>query len=423
MSEMRPLKVLVSAFAFSPIKGSEYAVGWDYTRAIASRHKVWVIARSNEREETEQYLLQHPDVMPNVTVHYLPFTSRSFDFPWAAIPFHLACMDWQRRAFLFARSLDAQIDFDLIHEVTLTGFRKCGYLWKIRKPFVWGPVCGLQFFPWKLLSALPFWSRPFFVVRNLSVIWAMHMSRRPKRAAAAARAILAASSGVADRIRTIWGKEATVTCEVSAPDLQSRLPIRRASREPLRIIWSGGCYPTKALNIVLFALEQLEQSAIDWRLIVIGDGQRWSNWKRLAGKLGLGERCMFLGRVSREEALSVMATGHCLVQPSLYDATSNVVAEALAYGLPVICLDHFGFKDAVNAECGVKIPPNTLDQVIRDFAKAIEALWLNEDRRYEMAIAAQKASLLLTWKHKVEVINDVYSQVLPEICLGSSQPL
>jgi glycosyltransferase involved in cell wall biosynthesis len=107
-----------------------------------------------------------------------------------------------------------------------------------------------------------------------------------------------------------------------------------------------------------------------------------------------------------------MATGHCFVQPSLYDATSTVVVEALAFGLPVICLDHFGFKDAVNADCGVRIPPNRLDQVVTAFAQAIEALWLDEDRRYAMAIAAQKASLRLTWKHKEEVINDLYNRVL-----------
>jgi glycosyltransferase involved in cell wall biosynthesis len=108
-----------------------------------------------------------------------------------------------------------------------------------------------------------------------------------------------------------------------------------------------------------------------------------------------------------------MATGHCFVQPSLYDATSTVVAEALAYGLPVLCLDHFGFKDAVNAECGIKISPNRLDQVIREFAQVIEALWLDEDRRYQMAIAAQKASQRLSWKHKEGVVNEVYSRILP----------
>ena len=110
----------------------------------------------------------------------------------------------------------------------------------------------------------------------------------------------------------------------------------------------------------------------------------------------------------------MMATGHCFVQPSLYDATSTVVAEALAHGLPVICLDHFGFKDAVQADCGIKIPPNSFDQVVREFAGAIEALWLDEDRRYAMAVAAQEASLDLTWRHKETVINDVYRRLLPE---------
>lgn len=422
MSEVRSLKVLVSAFAFSPVKGSEFSVGWDYVRAIASRHRVWVIARSTEKEETEQYLLQHPDAMPNVTVHYLPFTSRGFNFPLWELVFYPMMRHWQWRAYQLGRALDAEIDFDLIHHVNAIGFREPGYLWKIGKPFVWGPIGGLQFFPLRLLNAVPFRSRLFFVLKNLSTLWAMHISRRPRRAAAAARAILAASSNVADKVCTLWGRDATVLCEVSAPDLEPRPPARRGDGEPLRIIWSGDCNPGKALNIVLLALERLQRSSVEWQLVVMGDGRLWGNWKALAGKLGLGERCMFLGRVSRAEALSVMATGHCLVQPSLYDATSNVVAEALAHGLPVVCLDLFGFKDVVNAECGVKIPPNRLDQVIQDFAKAIEALWLDEDRRYRMAIAAQESSRRLTWKNKEEVINDVYSGVLPGMCLGSGQP-
>jgi glycosyltransferase involved in cell wall biosynthesis len=309
--------------------------------------------------------------------------------------------------------LDAEIDFDLIHQITATGFREPGYLWKIRKPFVWGPIGGLQFFPLRLLNAVPFRSRPFLVAKNLSTVWAMHISRRPRRAAAAAKAILAGSSNVADKVRALWGRDATLSCEVSAPDLEPRLPVRRGAHEPLRIIWSGGCEPRKALNIVLLALAQLKRSSVDWQLTAVGDGPLLGSWKALADKLGIGERCRFLGRVPRAKALSVMATGHCFVQPSLYDATSTVVAEALAYGLPVLCLDHFGFKDAVNAECGIKISPNRLDQVIREFAQVIEALWLDEDRRYQMAIAAQKASQRLSWKHKEGVVNEVYSRILP----------
>jgi glycosyltransferase involved in cell wall biosynthesis len=307
--------------------------------------------------------------------------------------------------------LDAQIDFDLIHHITGTGFREPGYLWKLGKPFVWGPIGGLQFFPWNLLNAVPFRSRLFLVLKNLSALWAMHISYRPRHAAAAAHTILAGSSNVAEAVQALWSRNATVLCQVSAPGMELGPPTRRGSGEPLRIIWCGSCEARKALNIVLLALARLKKSSIDWRLVAVGEGPLQGDWKALAHKLGIGERCSFLGRVSRAEALSVMATGHCFALPSLYEGTPAVVAEALANGLPVICLDHFGMKDAVNAECGIKIPPNTLNQVIQDFAKAIETLALDEDRRYGMAIAAQKASLRLTWKHKAEVINDVYGRI------------
>jgi len=420
MSEVRPLKVLVSAFAFSPVKGSEFAFGWDSVRAIASRHRVWVIARSNEREETEKYLLQHPNAMSNVVVHYLPFTSRVFNFPLWEFVFYPAMWHWQWRAYKLGRSLDAEIDFDLIHHVTATGFREPGHLWKLGKPYVWGPFGGLQYFPWKFLNAVPFSSRIFFILKNLSTLWAMHISRRPRRAAAAAQAILAGSSNVAEKVRTLWGRDAIILCQAIAPDLEPMPPARRGAGEPLRIIWSGSCEARKALNIVLLALEQLKRSPIDWRLIILGDGPLLGKWKVLAGRLEVGERCTFLGRLSRTEALSVMASGHCFVLSSLYEGTPAVVLEALAYGMPVLCLDLFGMKDAVNSECGVKIPPNNLDQVIRDFAKAIESIGLNEDRRYNMAIASQKASLRLNLKHFEGVINDVYcrislSQELPKV--------
>jgi glycosyltransferase involved in cell wall biosynthesis len=417
MSELRPLKVLVCAFAFSPIRGTEYATGWDYVRAISSRHRVWVIARSLTREETEQYLLQHADALPNVTIHYIPLTDRTFHIPFREILYSLRYRYWQWRAYRLARVLDAEINFDIIHLVNLTSFREPGYLWKLGKPFVWGPVGGLQFFPMRLLNAVPLFSRPFFALKNLSTLWDMHISRGPRRAAAAARSILAPTSTAAKQILRLWRRDATLLCEVSAPDLDSKLPVRRGPKEPLRIIWCGSCEPRKALNIVLLALDQIKQSPVDWRLVALGDGPLLGNWKALACRLGLAERCSFLGRLSRADALSVMATGHCLVHSSLYDGTPTVVAEALAHGMPVICLDHFGNKDVVNTECGIKISPNTLDQVIRDFAKAIEAIGLDEDRRFEMAMAAQKASVHLTWKSKEGVINNLYDRILETVKL------
>src|SRR5208337_4879413 len=105
-----PLKVLVSCFAFSPVKGSEFATGWNYVQAIARRHKVWLITRSNEKEETEQFLREHPGLMPNLTIHYIPWTESDFKYPLNEIPHYFLYRHWQWRAYLLGRSLDAQID-------------------------------------------------------------------------------------------------------------------------------------------------------------------------------------------------------------------------------------------------------------------------------------------------------------------------
>ena len=54
------MKVLVSAYACEPGKGSEPGVGWQWVRQIARFHDTWVITRANNREKIEADLLQRP---------------------------------------------------------------------------------------------------------------------------------------------------------------------------------------------------------------------------------------------------------------------------------------------------------------------------------------------------------------------------
>jgi glycosyltransferase involved in cell wall biosynthesis len=94
-------------------------------------------------------------------------------------------------------------------------------------------------------------------------------------------------------------------------------------------------------------------------------------------------------------------------------------------GLPVICLDHLGFRDAVDPSCGIRIPVRALNQVVDDFARAIEVLARNEDPRHARALAAREASKHLTWRHKARVLFDSYEQIISacEKPLYQIQPL
>ena len=59
---------------------------------------------------------------------------------------------------------------------------------------------------------------------------------------------------------------------------------------------------------------------------------------------------------------------------SLRDTSGNVVLEALAAGVPVICLDHQGVHDIVTDQCGVKLPVTTPDDVIACMSESLRRL-------------------------------------------------
>jgi len=54
------MKVLISAYACEPDKGSEPGVGWNWGKQIAKFAEVWVITRSNNRESIERELHKNP---------------------------------------------------------------------------------------------------------------------------------------------------------------------------------------------------------------------------------------------------------------------------------------------------------------------------------------------------------------------------
>jgi hypothetical protein len=59
------MKILMSAYSCEPGKGSEPGVGWNFVRAVAKYHEVWVLTRPDEgREVIEAELARNP--IPNL---------------------------------------------------------------------------------------------------------------------------------------------------------------------------------------------------------------------------------------------------------------------------------------------------------------------------------------------------------------------
>jgi glycosyltransferase involved in cell wall biosynthesis len=80
-----------------------------------------------------------------------------------------------------------------------------------------------------------------------------------------------------------------------------------------------------------------------WRLLVCGEGRDRAWLERLAARLGLSDRVRFVGRVPRDRVLELMRDEtDVLLFPSYHDEGGWVVSEAIACGVPVVCLDRGG---------------------------------------------------------------------------------
>jgi hypothetical protein len=54
------MKVLISAYACNPFRGSEEGVGWGWVTAIARSHDVCVLTADYHREDIEKALAEDP---------------------------------------------------------------------------------------------------------------------------------------------------------------------------------------------------------------------------------------------------------------------------------------------------------------------------------------------------------------------------
>ena len=163
----------------------------------------------------------------------------------------------------------------------------------------------------------------------------------------------------------------------------------------------------KALDLLLHALPHCKEKM---ELHVLSKGPRMEAWKQLAHKLGLDDIVTFHGFVPREEAFRIMSSSHVFCITSVREDTSTVVFEAFRYGLPIIAMDHCGFSTVIDETCGIKIPINSRNQVISDYARHLDTLATDENYRAQLSAGALKRCQHFTWDAKMEVLNKIYSQ-------------
>ena len=100
----RKLRILISAYACEPRKGSEPGIGWQWALAhAAAGHEVWVLTRANNRAAIEDALQHHPSPGLHFVYHDLPRWMRWWKRGGRGV--RLYYLLWQWGAYRLARIL------------------------------------------------------------------------------------------------------------------------------------------------------------------------------------------------------------------------------------------------------------------------------------------------------------------------------
>ena len=163
-------------------------------------------------------------------------------------------------------------------------------------------------------------------------------------------------------------------------------------------------YRLKGLAPLLRAVALVPKTT-PFRLAVVGhpkDGR----YRRLAARLGVAERVVFLGH--RADPKDAYFAADFLVHPTFYDPCSLVALEALACGLPVVTTRYNGAAELYRQpEEGLVVPDP------HDAQALAAALVQMTDRGYRVAAsqAARQAASRWTFDHHYRALLDVFGEV------------
>ncbi len=403
------MKLILSAYACEPNRGSEPGVGWEWATRLSGRHEVTVLTRANNRQVIDKHL-GGEQTATHLTFIYVDLS----DF-WirmkkkGILPVPLYYLLWQLKARIAVHT--RLREFDLVHHVTFNGFRFPGAWWCSGIPVVLGPLGGGSI-------AAPAYRRCFGKgwlperIRGLSVrFW----RGNPWTLASllSADAVLAVGQEMADRFASL-GINAGLMLETAVPSALEAEPTALPAAERRDFLLVGNLEPWKAWQIAFeaFALA-VSQGMKGQRLIVIGTGRQLAAARRRAVELGLEGQIELQGSLPREQLWERVRTARGLVFPSVRDTSGNAALEAMAMACPVICFRHQGMAWMTDDACAFRITPGDWDASVDGFAQGMIRLADDDALAETMGRNGRfRAMAEFSWEAKIEQIEAIYQRVI-----------
>jgi glycosyltransferase involved in cell wall biosynthesis len=172
----------------------------------------------------------------------------------------------------------------------------------------------------------------------------------------------------------------------------------------------------KAFHHLISAVDRLIGEGHDLELLIAGDGPDRARLERCIATAVHASRLKLLGH--RLDVIDVLSTFDAFVLPSESEGLPNVVLEAMAMEVPVLCTRVGAIPNVISdGQNGVLLPSNSADSIITALRELIDS----PERRRQMGAAGRRTVVeRFSFQRRMEKIRHIYESVLAERTSGRS---
>ena len=409
-------RILLSAFACEPGRGSEQEVGWKWAVELAKRPEivdVIVLTQTRNRPGITSWLERPEYQNLPLRFEYVQFPEPIYRlksrFDFLTMPYYAA---WQWLALGKARELHAVRPFNLVHHLTFATFRIPIWMKRLGIPVVMGPVGGAERAPWALLRHR---ARPRVylreALRNILTGFGI-LTLRLLPPLGREQGLCLATTPRMGQIFDSLGSACQLFPTIGVDMDTSPPALREEGAVARRFLFVGRLHFLKGLQLLLDAFARVEISGLE--LSLVGDGPEEIWLRRQAAELRIEDRVHFLGRIPREQLAEIYREHDVICGPSMYESGGLSVIEGMEHGLPAVVLDVGGHAVSVTCACGIKVVANgPAETAIAGLADALRRYASDSGLFREHSEAARsRVEEVYDWRVKVPRMVRTYDEVL-----------
>lgn len=396
------MRVLVSAYACEPGKGSEPGVGWNWAlQAARVADEVVVLTRTNNRSSIDEACERVP---ANLHFEFLDLGEAALKLKGGsrrARPYYVV---WQRAARARILRLHQEQPFDLIHHLTWASISlPVGASGVTAAPLIVGPVGGGVGASWSQWRDFGLRGAGYELARAALQL-ANQVNPQTRRTWQSAHTVLAQNEETRQRLPKGMRHRVMV---VPNAGIDSAEVVQEGGRSAdggvVRCLFAARIIPLKGLRTAIRALSTPQGRNL--RLEVLGDGPDRRSCERLARRLGITDRVLFRGMVPRHVVLERLDESDVLLLPTQHDEGPLIVIEAMARGVRPVVLERGGPAVSVG-QAGVVVSVKPVRTLPNRLATAVCDAWA-----LPPALPVERSSEYV-WDRKADVLRRVYASAL-----------